>query len=295
MTEIPTIHDPRVDADWPRGLTMWVDGRTLHVSVPFTWNIYELNTMLRQKSMLWDDAIVGGPGVYLVPERIAKLDYVRIGDYSDGVLQRVHPMATRTTVGCVRRCQFCAIGIGKVEPGGMKELADWPDLPIICDNNILAASMPHIERVCERLSRWGWADFNQGLDARLLTPEKARLLATIKKPMVRLALDSHTYVESWLRAVNLLMDAGIAKSNIRSYCLIGFDSGPDEAWTRCEFVQMHGIYALPMWYHNLDQMEANIVTVEQERLGWSNKERLSIMGYYYRHRGEVPQVEAGHD
>ena len=236
--------------------------------------------------------MVGGPAVKLLPEYLAGIPGVTIGNDAPGVLQRINPLATRTTTGCIRHCPFCAIGIGAVESGGLVELEDWPDLPVVCDNNLLAASTQHLERVVERLCHHGWADFNQGLDARLLTQEKARLLSQIKKPLVRLALDNMTYKQSWLESLDLLLQAGIAKSHIRSYCLIAFNSDPIEAWIRCNFVEAHGVLALPMWYHTLKQLESNIVTDEQKKLGWSEYERTRIMGWFYKHRGEPIKVTA---
>ena len=271
---------------WPREPTLWIENRILYASIPFTWNLPMMKGGLRQRSMLWDMAIVGGPAVELLPDYLI-MPRVTIGHDMPGVLQRVNQLATRTTLGCTRRCEFCAIGKGIIEPGGLVELADWPDLPIICDNNLLAASDTHLGRVVERLARWGWADFNQGLDPRLLTKTKVKMLAEIKRPLIRLALDGKAYVTSWLEALNTLLDAGIAKSCIRSYCLIAFDSDPAEAWERCEFVQAQGVKALPMWYHSLDQLTRNIVTPGQDVLGWSEVERLRIMGYYYKHRGET--------
>jgi len=44
-----------------------------------------------------------------------------------------------------------------------------------------------------------------------------------------------------------------------------------------------------MWFHRLDQLERNIVTHEQQQLGWDDAKRRHIMGYYYKHRGTVPE------
>ncbi len=276
--------------DWPRGPYSWIEARTLYVSVPFTWNVPQVVGQLRQHSMLWDQAVVGGPAVQLMPRRFAPSEFpgidVTIGRDMPGVLQRINPLATRTTLGCTQRCGFCAIGKGIIEGGGMVELEDWPDLPVICDNNLLAASQKHFERVIDRLMRWGWADFNQGIAAWLITPWHARRLAEIGKPTIRLALDSNAKAErkSWERGFDLLRSAGVAKCNIRSFCLIGFNDGPQEAWERCEWVQARGIEALPMWYHPLDALRHNEVTAEQMKLGWSDFEYRKIMGWFYKHR-----------
>lgn len=273
---------------WPKKPTYWQVKRTIMVSIPFTWELPGVLANLRQRSLYWDDATVGGPAVELMPGFFNDLDYVKEGRDEPGVLQRVNPMATRTTLGCVRRCKFCAIGTGHIE-GKFKELDEWPDLPMITDNNLLAASKAHFDKVIDRLVVHGWADFNQGIDGRLLNDYHAARLAEIKKPTIRLALDHMDYRGKWLEAFDRLRDAGVAKKNISSYCLVGFMSDPRESWQRCEWVESHGIKAYPMWFHALDQLEKNIVTPDQQRLGWTDEKRKGIMGYYYKHRGSVPE------
>ena len=103
--------------------------------------------------------------------------------------------------------------------------------------------------------------------------------------MVRLALDNISYKNDWLKAYELLRESGIAKKNIRSYALIGFNSGPLEAWERLEFIDKY-CDVLPQWFHGLQQMQKNIVTPEQVKLGWTEQDRTRIMGYYYKRRGE---------
>lgn len=258
------------------------------VSIPFTYDLPVVLAHLKQYSLYWDSAIVGGPAVELMPGFFHSLDYVQEGHDCPGVLQRVNPLATRTTHGCVRKCGFCAIGTGRIEKG-YRELADWPDLPVVCDNNLLAASRAHFDKVIDRLKVHGWADFNQGVDSRLLTDYHAARMAEIKKPTIRLALDHMDYRDKWQEAFGRLRSAGIAKKNISSYCLIGYKSDPRESWQRCHWVESHGIKAYPMWFHRLDQLQKNIVTYEQSRLGWTDEDRRHIMGFYYKHRGSVPE------
>lgn len=279
--------------DWPRGPTWWIFQKTLYYSIPFTWNLPEVKLTLMQQPLfhIYNRVVVGGPAIYLMPDYFRGMDYVSIGHHSDGVIQRINPMATKTTTGCIRRCEFCAVpGI----EGKLVELSDWPDLPILMDNNLLAASLPHFDKVIDRLVKWGWADFNQGLDSRLLTEYHAGRLSEIKKPIIRLALDSMQYEKSWVTAFNILRDAGIALRNIRSYALIGFDSDPKEAWERCKFISSFGIKALPQWFHELDAMENNSVTEKQKLLGWTDSDRKNIMQRYYQRgkkRGYHPVID----
>lgn len=273
---------------------MWIEGRVLHVSIPFTWNLPDVRQRVSQHSMLWDAVIVGGPAVYLLPGYFAGMDHVSIGYDAPGVLQRVNPQATRTTTGCTNRCGFCGIGRGLIEPGGLQELADWPDFPVLCDNNILAASPEHFDRVMDRLEVWNWCDFNQGLDARLLNEHHAERFARLQKPLCRLALDAMSVADAWEDAFSLLRGAGVTKKAIRSYVLIGFTDSPDDAWQRCLWVERHGVKPSPMWFHPLDAMEWNGITVRQAELGWTREERTRLMGYFYKHRGRLPELSAAY-
>lgn len=271
--------------DWPRGPFTWSEGRQLFVSVPFTWNLPAVRQELEHGSLVFDHARVGGPAVSLMPDFLAGIPGVEVGGDISGVLQRVQPLATRSTTGCCWKCPFCAIGKGLIEPGGIQCLPDWPDLPIQADNNLFAAPLAHFDRVIDRLVRHGWADFNQGVDYRFLTDYHARRIAEIKKPLVRLALDSSSRESKakWLWAFRKLRRAGLPKSAIRSYALIGFDTGPGEAWERLRWVESWGIKVAPMWYHRLDALEYNAVTEDQSKLGWDDEQRKDLMMYYYQH------------
>lgn len=262
--------------EWPKKPVKWIKDRTLFVSVPFTWDLPRLKGELAESSLFYDQIVVGGPAVYLMPNY---LEDVVIGKDCGGILQVVNSQATKTTVGCVRGCGFCAVP--QIE-GKFRELGNWPDLPIICDNNLLASSRGHFDRVIDRLVKWGWADFNQGLDSRLLTQYHADRIAEIGEPAIRLALDNMDYRKSWEGAYSKLRKAKIPKNRIKSYAMIGYDSTPREAWKRCEWIQSFGVMALPMWYHPLNALRKNIVTEYQEHLGWNNEERTLIMRYYYQ-------------
>lgn len=268
---------------WIKKPIYWIEHRILNVSIPFTWNLPEVRSSLLQRSFLWDHAFVGGPAVYLMPEYFKELSFVTVGWSFPGALQKINPLATRTTKGCPRNCKFC--GVKKINGGrSFQELYDWPDLPVIIDDNLFASSQKHFDRVIKRLVKWGWADFNQGIDSRLLTQYHAEQIAQIKKPMVRLALDSMSYADEWENAFSLLRQAGIVKKNVRSYALVGFDSEPAEAWSRCKWIESHGIKVLPMWFHPLDTFKKNSTTPQQRFLGWNQFERRRLFEWYYKHK-----------
>lgn len=270
---------------WPRATTYWTERRTLYASVPFTWELPAVRARLSQVSTEWDTAVVGGPAVALMPKYLDGMGWVTIRNRLEGgALRYVNPDATRTTEGCPNHCGFCAIGLKLVEPV-WRELDDWEDRPVLMDNNILASSQRHFDRVCDRLEKHGRADFNQGVDARLLTDYHADRLVRIGRPMVRLALDNEGMYDEWQSAYDKLRSRGLPKSLIRSYALVGYNDNPESAWRRCEWVQGHGVDVLPMWFHTLDAMEHNAVTKDQQDIGWTCAEMENLMHWYYKHRG----------
>jgi len=273
--------------NWPKGPTYWIQNRTLSVSIPFTWNLKEVFQRVNQLDFWWDNVLVGGPAVELQPDYFSELPHVQVGHSSLGVLQRVNPMATRTTLGCPNRCSFCAVP--KIE-GIFLELNKWPDKPIICDNNLLAASEQHLDRVFDRLERHTGVDFNQGLDFRRLTDHAIERLRRLKAPRVRLACDSKKDLVPWVEGYEKLRSGGIPKYWIHTYALIGWISDPAEAWTRCEVIDKR-CKVYPMWFHALDCEEHNTVTEKQKALGWSQDARIAIMRHYYKHQGEVPNLQ----
>lgn len=263
---------------WPKAITEWQSDGIGYLSVPFTWLLPEARQRARQRDLYVRRWVVGGPAVRLMPDY--EIEGATVADMP-GVLQRVNRDATRTTVGCVRNCRFC--GVRQIE-GAFGELPDWPDRPILCDNNLLASSHEHFGRVVGRLVRHGWCDFSQGLDAQFLSGYHAKRIAEIGKPTVRFALDSENEREPVADAVDLLRSAGVAKSRIRCYVLCGFNTGPEEAKARCNYVETLGVKPLPMWYHALDALERNAVTNDQQQLGWTPRKRRELFCWYYQHR-----------
>jgi hypothetical protein len=264
---------------WPRREYEWIEDGVLNISVPFTWCLPRVQKRI---ASTWMPVKVGGPAVELMPDYLKGAEIRHDGN---GILQRINPLATRTSTGCPSKCHFCGIGRGFIERGGFRELDQFHTGPVVCDNNLLASSPDHLFRVVEMLRTFGWADFNQGLDAALVTQDIADLIATIGKPIIRMALDSQGEKEVWDRAYECWRKAGTPKNRIRSYVLIGFDSGPGEAWDRCKWVEAHGVKALPMWFHELDAMVKDEVTDTQELNGWSKGKQDHIMDFYYQHRG----------
>ena len=279
---------------WRSGILTWEDTDALCISVAFTWHLpkaAKYASLMRHRRVR-----IGGPAVDLAHHTLPGFFlgcHAELGGDYPGVLQRWNPLATRTSLGCPRKCGFC--GVPKVAAQRALEISgkpimpyeDWLDLPVIADDNLLYCGIAHFDKVCERLEKHEWCDFNQGTDARLVTDHHAERFARLKRPMIRMALDSMSYADAWERALDKLLLAGIAKKNIRTYCIMAFGTSPDECWHTCAFVEKHGIKPLPMWFHELNALERNTVTERQKQLGWNDYERRRLMQWFYQHKKAV--------
>mgnify|MGYP000040519326 CR=1 FL=1 len=271
---------------WHAGLVDWVEGDTAYLSVAFSWNLPDAYQRAVWYQTQRYRVLAGGPAVSFNPGYLSSVAET-CGEYPDAVA-RHNPQATFTQRGCIRQCPFCIVP--KIEQ--MHELADWPVRPIVCDNNFLACSDAHFNRVIDRLKPLEKIDFNQGLDARLLTRERADRLAELDMKAVRLAWDSTGMETIYLRAVQLLTDAGFPPGVLRTYVLIGFTDTPEDALYRLETIRALGIWPNPMRYQPLDSLRRN------EYVGphWTDAELKRFMRYWSNLRvtNRIPFAEFAH-
>ena len=255
---------------WPKAPYRWVENGREHISVAFTFDLPVLREELQTRSLFYGKPIVGGPAVKLMPEYLA--DVAEIGGEYPGILHRMNPLATRTTIGCPNHCGFCAVP--QLEPD-FQELSEWPVAPIVCDNNLLAASRAHFDRVIDSLKGLEDVDFNQGLDARLLTDHHADRMRELNC-LVRLAWDDTRTEHAFLRAFSRLRRAGIPRARIQAYVLIGYNDMPEDALYRLETCWYAlGILPNPMRYVPLDSL-----TRHYTGPGWTHKELTAMQRYW---------------
>ena len=149
-----------VKLKWSKKTVEWIDGDTAYVSVPFTWNLpkaFSRCSALRQEGY---KVRAGGPAVSLIPDYLESV--ALIGGDIEAVTHH-NSEATFTSRGCIRQCSFCAVP--KTE-GYLRELPSWDPRRLVCDNNILATSRSHFNRVIDSLKHIEGVDFNQGLDKK---------------------------------------------------------------------------------------------------------------------------------
>jgi len=256
--------------NWSGGYIEWIDGNTAYISVVFSWLLGKAFQRAIWLKMQGYEVRAGGPAVSYNPKFLSSV--AEIGGEVDA-LSRHNPDATFTTRGCVRRCSFCIVP--KIEPE-YKELDDFPICPIVCDNNFLAASRKHFDKVIDRLKPLKDVDFNSGLDARILNKYQAERLAELNLYCIRPSWD-HTGIEKdVMRSIDLILSAGIPKEKIRCYVLIGFDDTPEDALYRLQTLLDMGIWGFPMRYQPLNAIKRN----EYISPAWTERKLRDYMRYW---------------
>jgi hypothetical protein len=273
-------------SDWLKTFAEWTEGDTAYLSVVFSWDLqaaYQRAVWLKAQGY---SVRVGGPAVMCNPGQfpyVATEEWALSPGDKPNALAHHNSNATFTSRGCIRRCSFCAVP--KIE-GDLVELSDWEPKPLVCDNNLLACSRAHFDRVIDRLKPISGVDFNQGLDARLMKSHHANRLAELDLSAVRLAWDSIKSESSFMRAYELLRKVGISKRTIRVYVLIGYKDDPEDAWYRLETVRKLGATPNPMRFQPLDSIMKDSYVAG----GWTDRELRRYVRYWSNlaHLGGIP-------
>lgn len=120
---------------------------------------------------------------------------------------------------------------------------------------------PFFEKIYRNVPKNRYVDFNQGVDARILSacPDKAKKLAEIPIRPLRIAFDSWNLREPYEKAIRLSAENGI--THMSNYLLYNYDDHPVDLYRRmklnielCEELKV-SIFSFPMKFHPIDDPE----------------------------------------
>lgn len=174
-------------------------------------------------------------------------------------------------------------------------------------NKLQSATKKNILAACDELKelvkkhyqpgkgKLRFVDFNQGLDARLFTPEKATLLGQIAIRPVRIAFDNIRTKESYCTAINLCKRAGIKEFS--NYLLYNYTDHPDELYERlrinvdlCDKLGV-SIYSFPMKYHPIRKIPEMVEDFSHNRdyigIHWNRKYIRAIQAILNSTKGKI--------
>ncbi len=289
----------------------------------FTWKSVHKSIEFYHKQFPDAKIVVGGIYATLMPKNIEfRFPYARVHQGlhlgAEGLLPSYdilkwvdkwkdwNKSIVFTTRGCIRKCPFCVVP--KIE-GRMKE-PKFSVLPmihpehnevVIWDNNFLAS--PFAKDILIELRDGGYrADFNQGLDARLMTEEFAGLLADIKSPSIHMAYDWPWEGPYISKAIDFLSNAGYRKRNLIFYVLHNFydfkyEKGdtPADFFHRIRDLTDWGASAYPMRYIPLDSLTRSgfispLWTAEQLEMIADARRVLGYAGTFVPYKGFVDKI-----
>jgi hypothetical protein len=171
-----------------------------------------------------EDTIRGGTGYDIkstLPLEIDNMypDYsiYPICDYAIGYITR----------GCINHCPWCIV---PEKEGFIHPYRTWQELVrqdtqklVLMDNNILACEYG-IEQLESLISSGYSIDLNQGMDARLVTENIAKILSRLKWiRYIRFSCDTIPQVEAIINVADMLLKYGIKPYRLFIYLLVTKD------------------------------------------------------------------------
>lgn len=178
-------------------------------------------TFTPENPYLPENTIKGGTGYGVYTELPAEIDAM-FPDYS--IYPKCDYAIGFLTRGCIRKCPWCVV---PKKEGQIREYRTWREIKrpdsrdiVFMDNNVLAC-----QHGIEQIEDMGGAnvriDFNQGLDARIITPEIAGLLSKVKWiRSVRMSCDTDAMLNVVLTAIDRLAEKGIKPYRVFVYLLV---------------------------------------------------------------------------
>lgn len=164
------------------------------------------------------EPIKGGTGYRIYEDLPTEIDEM-LPDYS--IYPQFDFAVGFLSRGCIRNCPWCVVpkkegdlrkydDIERIASGGGRNRI------ILMDNNFLANDFEFVKEQLEKAQRLNLKlDFNQGLDARLVTPENAELLAKTKwftvsenNKYIRFSCDTSGMIPHLKNAIQTLRKAG---------------------------------------------------------------------------------------
>lgn len=228
-------------------------------SAIFSWSRHKLEELQRA----WPTAVIGGTALDswgTVEEQIGEASYEHYDysiypefPYSIGFTQR----------GCRLNCGFCVVPKKEGKPRSVNSIWDiWrPNSPrcvVLLDNDFFGQ-----EQWEERLTEIKQGDFrvsfNQGINVRMITPETAAAIASVKYSddqfkgrRLYTAWDNLGQENVFFRGLAMLNEAGIPSKHVMVYMLVGYAPGEtmEEVLHRFNRLNEAGCLPYPMVYNN---------------------------------------------
>lgn len=273
------------------------------ISAIFTFEIVHVKKLINLFSKK-GKVRVGGISPSLMPEAFKGLPCeIHIGknekaekyplDYSLLGFEPEYSMA-KITDGCIRKCGFCAVH--RLEPE-YKEREGWKEdilattkSVVFSDNNYTARRLSDMEKDAEYFSylvkntKNRSIDFNQAIDARLITKDMAKILGKMPISPIRFSYDGPQESGYIQNAVSLMAEEG--KRNFTIYMLYNFTDTIPFAYTRLrELTELSlslgvNLSVFPMRFQPLDTIDEDRKYIGKYWNMQARKNFMSALNHY---------------
>lgn len=261
LMKISAWHKAQGDeVSWYNPFDAWYDDVYLSKVFSFTPDYdYAINaTTVHKGGSGYCIDLVNGKEVYH-KERDTQLPYEVEHIYPDYSL---YPHLTKDTAfgfltrGCPRGCSFCIVagkeGRCSRKVAELSEFWNGQKNIVLCDPNILACKdwKPLLTELADSGAR---VDFNQGLDIRMMTPEKIELLNRIRIKEIHFAWDRYQDKQVILPKFQLFAERStITKKNSEHkaivYTITNYDTTIEQDLDRIYTLRDLGYWAYVMIY-----------------------------------------------
>lgn len=155
--------------------------------------------------------------------------------------------------GCPRGCSFCHVeakeGRRTIKVADLSEFWRGQKNIVLCDPNILACRQWK-DLLQQLIDSKAWVDINQGLDIRLMTPEKAEMLKQIKLKNIHFAWDRYEDKAKILPKFRMFKEiTGIDYRKLGVFVLCNFDTTIEQDLERIYTLRDLGFSPYVMLYN----------------------------------------------
>lgn len=286
LMKLSSMYKSRGDTvSFTRGLSYFLprEADVICITSLFTWGYQEVIDSINFYKARYPGAEirVGGVATSLLADKIAQetgvtphkglLQEAEAYPLDYTVYPRIGHSIAKTSIGCIRKCGWCAIRI--LEPE-YHEIPDWDKYYVnprhskrilFHDNNFLASTEEHFTETIAKIRRLGASvDFNQGLDCRLYDDFHAKKLRMIRVSPLRFSWDSRLVDDSIVDAITRSKKMRAGETSV--YMLFNFNERPEEIWNRMDVLNSLRVTVFPMCYQPLDQLYKSGI---DEEGGWT--------------------------
>lgn len=220
--------------------------------------------------------VKGGTGYHIHSKLPSDVEFSKC-DYS------IYPSIDNKTAygfltrGCPNKCKWCVV---PRKEGNIKPYMDVDDIAvdgrtnlILMDNNVLACDygLEQIQKIIDRGYR---VDFNQALDARLMTDDIAKLLAKVRWiNVIRFGCDTPSQVKECVEAMRKIDEYRGKPASYLMYAMINSDL--EESYSRIDYwKEFKRVRVVAQPFRDIDNPRQDIPQWQKDLARWAMRREI---------------------